>query len=206
MRRLETRELDDECRENLEYLESIASEASRCGEIVSQLLSFARRSGGEFGAVDVNHVVDRAFFLTKHKLELAEVSCELEMTEHLPTVWADADQIQQALMALLINASEVVDVGGHVVMRTGTCVEGVEIVVEDDGPGMDPDVARQVFEPFFTTKDGSSGVGLGLAVVYGIMERHGGAVELDTAPGKGCRFTLVLPIEGPGSSTVESRE
>jgi signal transduction histidine kinase len=70
---------------------------------------------------------------------------------------------------------------------------------------MEPDVARRVFEPFFTTKDGSSGVGLGLAVVYGIMERHGGSVELTTAPGKGCRFALVLPIDGPGSDNEEGR-
>ena len=205
VRRLQTRELDDECRENLEYLESIASEASRCGEIVAQLLSFAKRGGGEFASVDINQVVDRAVFLTKHKLELAEVSCELELEEDLPTVRADSGQIQQALMALLINAGEAVEKGGRVLVQTTTCVEGVEIAVEDDGPGMDPDVAHRVFEPFFTTKDSSSGVGLGLAVVYGIMERHGGSVELTTAPGKGCRFALVLPIDGPGLDNEEGR-
>ena len=205
VRRLQNKELDDECRENLEYLESIASEASRCGEIVAQLLSFARRGGGEFVAVDINQVVDRAVFLTKHKLELAEVSCEIELEEDMPTVRADSGQIQQALMALLINAGEAVEKGGRVLVQTATCVEGVEISVEDNGPGMEPDVARRVFEPFFTTKDGSSGVGLGLAVVYGIMERHGGSVELTTAPGKGCRFALVLPIAGPESDNEEGR-
>ena len=205
VRRLQNKEIDDECRENLEYLESIASEASRCGEIVAQLLSFAKRGGGEFVAVDINQVVDRAVFLTKHKLELAEVSCELELEEDMPTVRADSGQIQQALMALLINAGEAVEKGGRVLVTTATCVEGVEIVVEDNGPGMAPDVARRVFEPFFTTKNGSSGVGLGLAVVYGIMERHGGAVELDTAPGKGCRIALVLPIDGPRSESEEDR-
>ncbi len=205
VRRLQSKELDDECRENLEYLESIAAEASRCGEIVAQLLSFARRGGGEFTAIDINQVVDRAVFLTKHKLELAEVTCELELEEDMPTVWADSGQIQQALMALLINAGEAVERGGRVLVQTVSCVEGVEIAVEDDGPGMEPDVARRVFEPFFTTKDGSSGVGLGLSVVYGIMERHGGSVELTTAPGKGCRFALVLPIKGPGSDHEEER-
>ena len=205
VRRLESRELDDECRENLEYLESIASEASRCGEIVAQLLSFAKGGGGEFTAVDINQVVDRAVFLTRHKLELAEVSCELELEEDMPTALADSDQIQQALMALLINAGEAVEKGGSVAVRTERCVEGIEIVVEDDGPGMEPDVARRVFEPFYTTKSGSSGVGLGLAVVYGIMERHGGSVELTTAPGKGSRFALVLPINGPGTDIEEGR-
>ncbi len=199
VRRLQNKELDDECRENLEYLESIASEASRCGEIVAQLLSFARRGGGEFAAIDINQVVERAVFLTKHKLELEGVSCELELEEGLPSVRADASQIQQALMALLINAGEALEPGGEVHVRTAACVEGVEIAVEDDGPGMAPEVAGQVFEPFFTTKSDSSGVGLGLAVVYGIMERHGGSVELDTAPGRGCRIPLVLPADGPAS-------
>jgi signal transduction histidine kinase len=156
-------------------------------------------------AVDINQVVDRAVFLTKHKLELAEVGCELELEEDMPTVRADSGQIQQAVMALLINAGEAVEKGGRVLVQTATCVEGVEIAVEDNGPGMEPDVARRVFEPFFTTKDGSSGVGLGLAVVYGIMERHGGSVELTTAPGKGCRFALVLPIDGPESDNEEGR-
>jgi len=205
VRRLESRELDDECRENLEYLESIASEASRCGEIVAQLLSFAKGGGGEFTVVDINQVVDRAVFLTRHKLELAEVGCELELEENMPEILADSGQIQQALMALLINAGEALDRGGGVVVRTGTCVEGIEIVIEDDGPGMEPDVARRAFEPFYTTKSGSSGVGLGLAVVYGIMERHGGRVELTTAPGKGSRFALVLPINGPVTDNEEGR-
>jgi len=118
---------------------------------------------------------------------------------------ADSDQIQQALMALLINAGEAVEKGGSVAVRTERCVEGIEIVIEDDGPGMESDVARRVFEPFYTTKSGSSGVGLGLAVVYGIMERHGGSVELTTAPGKGSRFALVLPINGPGTDIEEGR-
>ena len=163
------------------------------------MLSFARRGGGEFAAAEINQIVERAVFLTKHKLELEGVSCELELEEGLPSVRADASQIQQALMALLINAGEALEQGGEVHVRTATCVEGVEIAVEDDGPGMAPEVARQVFEPFFTTKSDSSGVGLGLAVVYGIMERHGGSVELDTAPGRGCRIALVLPVDGPTS-------
>ncbi len=194
VRRLKGQELTDDCRENLGYLESIASEASRCGEIVSQLLSFARRRGGEFTPTDVNDVVEKSLFLVHHKLELSNVEAKTQLGEDLPTIVADPGQIQQALMALLINASQAMEEGGEVRIATRRATEGgVEIEVADTGPGMPPEVARHAFEPFFTTKEQGEGVGLGLAVVYGIVERHGGHISLDTAPGKGCRFTLFFP-------------
>lgn len=193
VRRLRSHELTDECRENLEYLESIASEATRCGEIVSQLLAFARRRGGEFAPTDINEVVDKALFLVHHKLELSNVRAETELDPGLPQVVADAAQVQQALMALLINACQAMEEsGGEVRIATRAVDGGVEIHVADTGPGMSPEVARHAFEPFFTTKE-QGGVGLGLSVVYGIVERHGGRIDLNTAPGKGCRFTLFFP-------------
>jgi len=198
VRRLRNQELTDECRENLEYLESIASEATRCGEIVAQLLAFARRRGGEFGATNVNDVVEKALFLVHHKLELSNVRPETSLDPALPEISADASQIQQALMALLINACQAMETtGGEVRIATAARDGGIEIVVEDTGPGMAPDVARHAFEPFFTTKEGGGGVGLGLSVVYGIVERHGGRIDLETSPGKGCRFTLWFPSAPP---------
>ncbi len=198
VRRLRNHELTDECRENLEYLESIASEATRCGEIVSQLLSFARRRGGEFGPTNVNDVVEKALFLVHHKLELSNVRVVKELAPQLPAITADASQIQQALMALLINACQAMDEdGGQVRITTRAADAGIEMVVADTGPGMEPDVARHAFEPFFTTKEQGGGVGLGLSVVYGIVERHGGRIDLKTAPGEGCRFTLWFPPSPP---------
>ncbi len=194
VRRLEGQELTEECRQNLEYLESIAAEASRCGEIVSQLLAFARRRGGEFAPTDVNEVVRKALFLVHHKLELSNVEAKTALPEDLPTIVADGAQIQQALMALLINACQAMEDGGEIRIATRSSPGGgVEIEVEDTGPGMPPEVARHAFEPFFTTKEQGEGVGLGLSVVYGIVERHGGRIDLHTAPGKGCRFTLFFP-------------
>jgi len=208
VRRLRNQELTDECRENLEYLESIASEATRCGEIVAQLLAFARRRGGEFAPTYVNDVVEKALFLVHHKLELSNVEPVTELEPGLPLIEADASQIQQALMALLINACQAMeDGGGEVRILTRSRENGVEIVVEDTGPGMEPEVARHAFEPFFTTKEGGGGVGLGLSVVYGIVERHGGRIELETSPGEGCRFTLRFPSTPPhiGEGEGESR-
>lgn len=190
-------DLTDECMENLEYLESIASEASRCGEIVSQLLAFARRRGGEFGPADVNQIIEKALFLINHQLEINGVETKTDLQPDLPSVIADQAQIQQALMALLINATQALKDGELITLTSRAVDEGVEITVTDTGPGMTDDVARHAFEPFFTTKDQGDGVGLGLSVVYGIVERHGGHIDLETAPGEGCRFILFLPHEPP---------
>lgn len=201
VRRLKRQDvLTDECMENLEYLESIASEASRCGEIVSQLLAFARRRGGEFGPAEVNQIIDKALFLINHQLEINGVETRTDLQPDLPSIIADPAQIQQALMALLINATQVLDQGEVISLATRALDDGVEIIVGDSGPGMSEDIARHAFEPFFTTKEQGDGVGLGLSVVYGIIERHGGRIDLDTAPGEGCRFTLFLPNEPPQPS------
>jgi len=191
--------------ERLRYLEAIASEAARCGEIVSHLLAFARQRGGSFSAVDFNSVVEKAVFLVRHKLELAEVSTRLELDPKLGSVEVDAQQIQQALMALIINACEAMEGGGGTLtLRTRTLAEGLAVEVADSGPGMAPEVAAHAFEPFFSTKSDGSGVGLGLAVVYSIVKRHGGGIELETKPGAGCRFTITLPARAPdGGGEVE---
>ncbi len=93
--------------------------------------------------------------------------------------------------------------GGQISMDTRPIPEGVEIEVADNGPGMTPEVAQHAFEPFYTTKEQGSGVGLGLSVVYGIMQRHGGRVDLETAPDTGCRFTLFFPNLPPQSTNEE---
>ncbi len=197
VRRIRKHDMTDECRENLEYLEAIAGEAKRCGAIVSQLLAFARQKTGEFEPTDVNQVVEKALFLVDHKLELAGVEVVRDFDPDLPRVVVDPSQVQQALIALLINAAQAMEGGGEVRVTTRAVEEGVEVVVADTGPGMTPDVAAHAFEPFFTTKE-DGGVGLGLSVVYGIVERHGGKIDLDTAPGRGCRFTLFFPARPPG--------
>lgn len=194
IRRLQSRELSEECKDNLNYLDAIVSEASRCGRIVNQLLSFARKKDGDFSPTNLNEVAEKAVFLVQHKLELSNVKAVLTLQPDLPLVMADAAQVQQALMALLINAAEAMaSTGGQVRVSTARADNGVTVSVEDNGPGMTPEVAARAFEPFFTTKS-QGGVGLGLSVVYGIVERHGGHIDLQTAPGEGCRITLFLPF------------
>ena len=192
----------DEGRESLEILDAIASESARCGEIVSNMLLFARRTGSRMEPTDVNQIIERSLFLIKHKMDLAQVKPDLDLSPRLASIMCDPAQIEQALLALCINAVEAMPHGGTLTIRTApTDSGGVEIAVEDSGIGMDDEVRSHVFEPFFTTKGEGEGkgLGLGLAVVYGIVQRHNGSIDVASAPGQGTRFTVVLPlVAAPG--------
>jgi two-component system NtrC family sensor kinase len=186
-------------------LEAIASESARCGEIVSNLLLFARRTGSRMEPTDVNKLVDRSLFLLKHKMDLAQVRAEEHLSPGLPHVLCDPSQVEQAILALAINGIEAMPEGGTLTVVTAPHgPTGARIEIADTGVGMDEDVKKQIFEPFFTTKgDGEGkGLGLGLAVVYGIVQRHGGAVDVESAPAAGTRFVLTLP--GTASPGEES--
>jgi two-component system NtrC family sensor kinase len=196
----------EETRESLGILEAIASESARCGEIVSNLLLFARRTGSRMEPTNVNQLVDRSLFLIKHKMDLAQVKADLDLSSRLPQIMCDPAQIEQALLALCINAVEAMLNGGTLTIRTAPAEDGgVEVAVEDTGVGIPEEVRAHIFEPFFTTKGEGEGkgLGLGLAVVYGIVQRHNGTIEVASASGQGTRFTVTLPAapaEGGGEA------
>jgi two-component system NtrC family sensor kinase len=185
-----------ESRESLGILEAIASESARCGEIVSNLLLFARRTGTRMEPTKVNQLIDRSLFLLKHKMDLAQVKADLDLSSSLPVIMCDPAQIEQVLLALSINAVEAMPNGGTLTVRTAPAPQGgVQVAVEDTGVGIPEEVRSHIFEPFFTTKGEGEGkgLGLGLAVVYGIVQRHNGTIEVASEPGRGTRFTLTLP-------------
>lgn len=200
VRRLETepkRFVDDP--ESKKILQSIASEASRCGEIVSNLLLFARRSSVRFEPVQLNTLVEKSLFLLKHKLDMAQVALQTELDPRVDEVVCDAGQVQQAILALVVNAVDAMPGGGTLTIRTRALDGHVALEVQDTGVGMDEDVKAHIFEPFFTTKQDAGGksLGLGLSVVYGIVQRHQGHITVQSEPGKGATFTVVLPRKPP---------
>ena len=186
--------------ETKEILEGIASESARCGNIVSNLLLFARRTGTRMEDTDVNGLATRVLFLLKHKMALASVDSVMHLASDLGHVYCDAGQAEQALLALCVNAIEAMPSGGS--LTVSTFVEppaGVRFEVSDSGVGIAPDVLPHIYEPFFTTSQNGEGkgLGLGLSVVYGIVQHHGGTISVRSAPGEGTTFTVILPGRVP---------
>ncbi|HEX6558185.1 MAG TPA: ATP-binding protein [Longimicrobiales bacterium] len=180
--------------ELVRYLQLVQRECTRCGEIVQNLLVFARRSSTEVASVDVNEVVERSVMLMRHHLEIKGIRLETAYLDGDSEIVADAGQLQQALVALLVNAVEAMKEGGALSVRLSATEQDVQIDVADTGCGMSPEILSQIFEPFFSTKQSDiGGVGLGLAVVYGIVHRHGGAIDVESEPGVGTTFHLKLP-------------
>jgi two-component system NtrC family sensor kinase len=187
-------------------LELIESESRRCGEIVKNLLMFSRSAPMNLQWTEVNGIIDRCVRLVQHQLELNNVEFTTELESHLPNVFCDPAQIEQLLLALVMNAIEAMPRGGNLRLRSRWMGGEVELQVEDDGPGIPHDLLAHVFEPFFTTKEGGHGVGLGLAISKGVVERHHGTIDVNSTPGKGTRFTIRLPIDvnAPAATQVSA--
>jgi two-component system, NtrC family, sensor kinase len=195
-RELAEQPMDAGVREELtRCLSMIERECTRCGAIVKNLLVFARRSGAAMAPTDLNEVVERSLMLVRHQLEMCGAKLRTELLAKDPRILADAAQLQQALVAMLVNAAEAMKASersdGELTVRVLGDSDEAQIEVGDTGVGIPPEVLPQIFDPFFSTKD--NGVGLGLAVVYGIVERHGGQIEVDSQVGQGTLFRLRLP-------------
>ena len=174
------------------YLHLVQQECMRCGTIVQNLMAFARRTSTELEPVDVNEVVDRSVMLVRHHMEISAIAYHGEPLEGDPVIVADEGQLEQALVALLVNAIEAMPNGGELRVIVRGNPKHVEIRVEDTGGGMPESVLEHVFEPFYSTKQEESGAGLGLSVVYGIVHRHGGTIDIDSEVGVGTRVRLRL--------------
>lgn len=178
--------------------ELIVHEALRCRRIVRDLLDFSRQKAPHLKPAALNPVVERTVTMVERQVPFHDVALKLDLATALPPIRIDDAQIQQAILNLLINGRDAMDGRGELMVRTGFVDEGrsVEIAVSDTGCGIPTDQQSQVFEPFFSTK-GEHGNGLGLPAVVGVMEQHGGRVELDSEVGVGSTFRLILPAAEP---------
>jgi two-component system NtrC family sensor kinase len=187
----------------LKDLDLIVAETQRCGAIVNNLLLFSRKQVGEFHLVALGDVVDRAHGIVAHHLTMANVKLESGCEPPGLSVVGDDGQLQQALVALFVNATEAMPDGGTLTvtaLRDAAAGE-VRLSVADTGTGIAPEDLPHVFEPFFTTKRSEGkGVGLGLSVVYGIVERHGAAISVQSQLGMGTTFTITFPPADRGPS------
>ena len=193
-------QIEHEKREDaMQSLDLISSESRRCGDLIKNLLTLSRTAPINLQSTDLNSVVDRSLMLIRHQLELRAVELQLDLAKDLPLLNCDAAQIEQVLIALTINAIDAMPKGGTLWLETRLADDqsGIEIKVRDDGTGISPEVLPHIFEPFLTTKESGHGVGLGLAIAKGIVERHNGRIEVESLLGRGTTFIIRLPIETP---------
>jgi two-component system NtrC family sensor kinase len=178
-----------------EDLDTIAHESERCGTIVRNLLLFSRRPAeGDLRPVALGEVIERMRTIVAHRLELAGVRTEIVVQPRDVRVIGDEGQLEQALVALVVNAQEAMPDGGVVRIEARGRPDGrVALSVADQGTGIAAEDVPHLFEPFFTTKPRGQGVGLGLSVVYGIVHRHGAELDVRSEPGRGATFTVTFP-------------
>jgi len=181
---------DAETREDLEI---IVRETKRCRQIVKNLLDFARQARPNKSDVDLDGVIRRALEILRNRLTLEGVSVDVDVARDLPSIKADRDQLVQVLVNLIVNAADALGkTGGTITIRSAKAAGGVVLEVADNGCGINSENLNKIFDPFFSTK-GHEGTGLGLAVVWGIVNEHGGAIEVASNTGRGTVFTIRLP-------------
>jgi two-component system NtrC family sensor kinase len=195
--------------ENLEEIMravgQIRTQGNRCKEITYKLLSFARKTDPTILEVDLNEVVDEVIGLTSQKTRYANVSIETELNPNLPIIHASPSELQQVLLNLVNNAIDAIErPGGTVTVATKTAGDEVVLEVRDTGKGIPEANLGRIFDPFFTTKPVGQGTGLGLPICYGIVEKMGGRITVESEIEKGTTFTVFIPREAPEGDNVES--
>jgi two-component system, NtrC family, sensor kinase len=176
-------------------LDLIAQESRRCIDIIKNLMRFARQETPQFQPIDANEAVGAALSIVDHQLSLHGIRIVRELGLSLPQVNGDINQLQQVLVNLAINAQQAMaGQRGELSVRTRAVGGQVLIELQDTGPGISPELQKKIFEPFFTTKPAGQGTGLGLSVSYGIIESHGGRIEVRSSPGRGATFVISLPV------------
>jgi len=185
----------DRSEPNYTEYETIANETLRCRSIASSLLDFARKKAPEKGKYNINDIVIESLKLTKKQAAFKDVVLTHVLSEGIPEVSVDKNQIIQSLINLILNAVEACQAGGSITATTAflSSDNDIEIVVTDTGEGIEKNQLDKIFDPFFSTK--KSGTGLGMAITHGIIQQHGGTIDVKSRPGHGTTFTIKLPID-----------
>jgi two-component system, NtrC family, sensor kinase len=178
------------------YLDLVEKETARCSQIVSNLLTFSRKSPAEFGPIAVPDLIQRCILLCQHKLELSNIRLDQHIQAGLPDIKGDFNQLQQCIINLVFNAADAMPNGGTLTLAAShaPASQDVSLTVSDTGTGIAEKDLPHIFEPFYTTKDEGYGVGLGLSTLYGILQDHHGSVQVESERGKGTSFVLHLPV------------
>ncbi|MGO9240482.1 MAG: ATP-binding protein [Bryobacteraceae bacterium] len=174
-------------------LDKIARQTFRASEIVNSLLNFSRTSSTAFEELDLNRLIRETLTLLEHQFQKAGIVVQTDMSDSIPPIRGNQGKLQQVFLNLFINARDAMDSGGKLKIATRPDDQSVCVEVRDSGAGIARENLARVFDPFFTTKASRKGTGLGLSVSYGIVEEHGGGIEVESEPGEGTVFRLDFP-------------
>jgi PAS domain S-box-containing protein len=201
-------------------LDKITQQTFRASEIVNGLLNFSRTRGSEFSSIDMNRLLLDTLTLVDHQFKTAQIRVETELDQELPRIQGNEGKLQQVVLNLLLNARDAMHDSANARIRIATQQRAgrVTVVVQDFGDGIEPEHLHRIFDPFFTTKSKPGngqhkGTGLGLAVSYGIMQEHGGKMQVESELGVGTTFRLEFPaadasrmVAGPAAEVAESTD
>ena len=185
---------DDRAKQSLV---TIVTQVERITKIMNQFLTFARRRPAVRRPVALKDVIDDSLEMLHERLAHHQVTVVAELPETIPLVHADPDQISQVLLNLFINALHAMPDGGILRVTVKAEADAIVLMIADTGHGIPRENLSKIFTPFFTTKEVGKGTGLGLTVVHGIIEEHGGSIAVESEPGKGTTFTIRLPTRDP---------
>lgn len=179
----------------MKYLTIIESETKRCGEIVKGLLDFSRKDQKNFQEKHLHKILKDTYNLMSHQMKMSDIYFYMDFAAKEDLVSCSENQIKQANVAILVNASEAIRENGEILIRTSNPdSQHVKFEISDDGTGIPADDLEHIFEPFFSTKQKASGIGLGLAIVHGIVENHKGKINIESEVGKGTTVSIILPL------------
>jgi two-component system NtrC family sensor kinase len=174
-------------------LDKIEKQSFRAARIIQNLLNFARSGRGEAEEIDLDKLLGDVLSLVEHQLSSSNIKVRRELCGDLPYVRADENRLQQVFFNLVLNARDAMPRGGWLSVRTRVEEGTVIAEIADTGEGIQREHIKRIYDPFFTTKGIGRGTGLGLSISYGILQEHGGAISVDSAPGQGTTFRVMLP-------------
>jgi len=187
----------------LKNLHMIENEAKRCGDIVKGLLEFSRKDQQNQEPMHLHEILQETYDLMSHPMKIADIHFYKDLTATSDLIFCSPNQIKQACIAMLVNSSEAVTANGEVIIRTlNPTPDTVRLEITDTGIGISPDDIPHIFEPFFSTKKDAVGIGLGLAIVHGIIQSHNGKIQVRSEPGKGTTISVTFPLHTPTVNSI----
>lgn len=197
-----------EKQQDIEDLNIIIDQAERCSKIIKGLLGFSRKTASEKAPVNLNTLVENTLAMVRNQAKFYNIEFDIRFAQEIPEITVDPNQIQQVFLNLLINAADAMDKRGRITIGTRLVEhEGtrfIEMEFTDSGHGIPEEIQGRIFEPFFTTKPTGKGTGLGLAVSYGIIKKHGGNIFVRSTPGQGSSFFIRFPVAEPVAAEPEA--